>query len=137
MKAMTIGKVARAAAVGVETVRYYERMGLIDRPQRPAGGGFRDYPATTVERIRFIRRAQGLGFSLKEIDELLSLHADAGADCAAVREHAQAKIAEVDAKITGLMRVRTALQELVSACPGRGALRDCSILGSLTDAQED
>jgi MerR family mercuric resistance operon transcriptional regulator len=79
---MRISEAARAAAVGVETVRYYERRGLIERPPRPATGGYRSYPPDTVQRILFIRQAQGLGFTLSEIEELLALRADPSADCA-------------------------------------------------------
>jgi MerR family transcriptional regulator, copper efflux regulator len=91
MKAMTISKAARAAGVGVETVRFYERRRLIARPAKPPDGGFRRYPPETIERIRFVRQAQGLGFSLREIGELLSLRADPSTDCGQVRERAVAK----------------------------------------------
>ena len=78
---MTIGKVAGEAGVGVETVRFYERKGLIRKPRRPSNGGYRTYPSDAVERILFIRQAQELGFSLREIKELLSLQADPATDC--------------------------------------------------------
>lgn len=134
---MTIGKVARAAGVGVETIRFYERKGLIAQPLKPRNSGFRDYPMETVQRIRFIRLAQDIGFSLHEIEELLSLRADPAADCNIVRRHAAIKLDEVERKMAELARIRTALKELIAACPGRGALRACSILEALTDAQED
>ncbi len=82
MKAMTIGRVANKAGISVETIRFYERKGLIDQPMRPQDGGFRIYPSEAVGRIHFIRQAQDLGFSLKEIVELLSLRADVSTDCA-------------------------------------------------------
>ena len=129
---MRIGTVATEAGVGVETVRYYERRGLIDRPLRPRQGGFRNYPTTAVDRIRFIRQAQDLGFSLKEIDDLLSLRADPSADCADVRRRAQAKLGEVDQKIASLTKISLALQDLINACPGHGAAAHCcSILEAL------
>jgi len=134
MTAMTIGIAARKAGVGVETIRFYERKGLIDQPLKPTFGGFRIYPEDAVRRIRFIRQAQDLGFSLREIEELLSLRADPAADCSHVRERATTKREEVDRKIAQLERIRGALEELIAACPGRGALRACSILGALTDA---
>ncbi len=134
MTEMTISKAARAAGVGIETIRFYERNGLIEQPPKPAFGGFRVYPAETVRRVRFIRQGQDLGFSLREIEELLSLRADPAADCSDVRERATAKREEVDRKIAHLERIRGALEELIAACPGRGALRVCSILGALTDA---
>ena len=132
MTAMTISQAARAAGVGVETIRFYERRGLIARPPKSACGGFRRYPSETVERIRFIRQAQGLGFSLREIEDLLSLKADPAGDCAQVRERAVAKLEDVERKIAELERFRHALEELVAACPGSGALRACSIMEALT-----
>ena len=131
MKEMTIGKAALKAGVGVETIRFYERKGLIDQPPKPLDSGFRVYPDEAVRRIRFIRQAQKIGFSLREIDELLSLRADPLADCADVREQAVAKLEEVDRKIARLKEIRGALEELIAACPGQGALRVCSIMGAL------
>ena len=137
MRTMTIGKAARLSGVGVETVRFYERRGLIDQPPRPANGGFRVYPEQTVERIRFIRQAQELGFSLAEIAELLALRADPSADCAEVRDHAEAKLDEVDRKIAGLEHLRSALAQVIAACPGQGALGACSIMDALAGAGMD
>jgi MerR family mercuric resistance operon transcriptional regulator len=131
MKAMTIGKAAREAGVGVETVRFYERRGLIPQPSKPESAGYRVYSAETVRRIRFIRQAQRIGFSLREIGELLSLRADPSADCGEVREKAAAKVEEVDRKIAELEMVRAALGEVIAACPGRGALRACTILEAI------
>ena len=131
MRAMTISQAARAAGIGVETVRFYERRNLIMRPSKPPDGGFRRYPPETIERIRFIREAQGLGFSLREIKELLSLRADPASDCGQVRERAVAKLGDVQRKIGELQRFRRALEELIAACPGRGALHVCSIMEAL------
>lgn len=129
---MRIGTVAKRAGVGVETVRFYERQGLIDRPAKPANGGYRSYPPEIVDRIRLIRQAQSLGFSLKEIEELLSLKADPTADCADIRVRAQAKLREVNRKIDRLTAIQFALQNLLEACPGEGvAARFCSILEAL------
>ena len=134
MKTMTIGHAARQAEVGVETIRFYERKGLIDQPLKPLDAGFRVYPAETVQRIRFIRQAQGIGFSLREITELLSLKADPSADCADVRAQATMKLDEVNRKIARLEEIRSALTDLIAACPGRGALRACSIMDALVTA---
>ncbi|MDH3474776.1 MAG: MerR family DNA-binding protein [Rhodospirillales bacterium] len=128
MPDMTIGKAAERAGVGVETVRFYERRGLIDRPRRPATGGFRIYPRETVERIRFIRQAQTLGFSLEEIGDLLSLRADPRAECGAVRRRAEDKLQEVDRKLGQLQQIRRALEAVIAACPGERALDRCSVL---------
>jgi MerR family mercuric resistance operon transcriptional regulator len=137
MRTMTIGKAARLSGVGVETVRFYERRGLIDQPPRPANGGFRVYPEPTVERIRFIRQAQELGFSLAEIAGLLALRADPSADCAEVRDHAEAKLDEVERKIAGLEHLRQALAQIIAACPGQGALGACTIMDALAGAGMD
>lgn len=131
MDRTTIAKAARQAGVGVETIRFYERKALIERPPRPVSGGYREYPAATIGRVRFIRQAQKLGFSLGEIGELLSLRADPSADCADVREKAEAKLAEVEDKIDRLNEICVALEELIAACPGGGALRACSIMESI------
>lgn len=132
MPKMTISKAAKNAGVGVETIRFYERKGLIEQPPKPINGGFRVYPEETVARIRFIRQAQEIGFSLREIEELLSLRADPSADCSDVRGRAAAKLEEVEHKLTKLQQIKSALKELIAACPGRGALRVCSIMESLT-----
>ena len=129
---MRIGKAAKNAGVSVETIRFYERQGLISQPSTPIKGGFRYYPSATVGRIRFIRQAQNLGFSLKEIDELLSLKADPSTDCADIRARVSAKLEDVNEKIARLNAIQAALQDLIRACPGRGpAARCCSILEAL------
>ncbi len=131
MSDMTIGKIARSAGVGVETIRFYERKGLIEQPPKPQEAGFRVYPEETVHRIRFIRQAQELGFALREIEELLSLRADPKTDSGDVRERAAAKLTEVNRKIIELERIRTALETLIATCPGGGALHACSIMDAL------
>lgn len=132
MAAMTIGTAAREAGVGVETIRFYERRGLVAQPPKPAGSGARRYSPETVERIRFIREAQQLGFSLREIAELLALRADPSADCSEVREQASVKLDEVRRKIERLRQIGAALETLIAACPGRGRLQTCSIMDALT-----
>ena len=130
-KPMTIAHAAREAGVGVETIRFYERKGIIARPERPGDSGYRIYPRETVARIRMIRQAQRVGFTLAEIAELLTLRADPAADCADVRGRASVKLADVEQKIARLEQIRAALEELIAACPGRGALRHCSIMETL------
>ena len=127
---MTIARAAEAAGVGVETIRFYERRGLIARPRKPAQG-FRDYDGDTVRRIRFIRQAQELGFSLREIGELLALRTDPAGDCADVRAQAIAKRGEVERKIAELERIRAALGTVIASCPGRGRLPACTILDAI------
>lgn len=133
MSDLTIGKAADRAGVRVATIRFYERRALIKQPSRPRNG-FRVYPEETVRRIRFIRQAQELGFSLKEIKELLSLQTDPGTDCGDIRDRAIAKFGDVNLKIEKLMRIRNTLEQLISSCPGRGDLDTCSILNALSDA---
>jgi len=130
MKPLTIGALADSVGVGVETIRFYERKGLVRRPARPASG-FRLYPDDAVARIRFIRQAQVLGFTLGEIGELLALRVTPGADCAAVRTRAIAKRALVQKRLVELQTIRDALDRLVAACPGRGSVAACTILEEL------
>lgn len=134
MKPMTIGEVAKAAEIGVETVRFYEREGLIAEPPRRRSG-YRQYPPDTVRRLRFIRRAKELGFTLTEIGELLELRVDPTKSCADVRTLARAKMADIEAKMLDLARIQAALAELVRTCRGKGATSDCPILDAL-DEQE-
>lgn len=136
MARQTIARTAKAAGVGVETIRFYERRGLIRQPPKPAEGGPREYDRTAVARIRFIRKAQELGFSLGEIEELLSLRAAPDADCADVRARAARKRDEVAEKIAELDRIRAALDALIARCPGRGGVAGCTILDLLDRAAE-
>ena len=131
MHDMTISRAARKAGVGVETIRFYERQGLIEQPPRPLASGFRSYPEQTVERIRFIRQAQELGFSLREVCELLDLRTDPQADAADVRPRATAKLTDVNEKMRQLQGIKDALETLIAACPGHGALGCCSIMEAL------
>jgi len=128
---MRISEIAKVTGVGVETIRFYERKGLIKQPARPANGGFRTYPTESVSRIRFVREAQELGFSLGEINELLSLKSDPGTDCSSIRERAALKRKEVDSKIKKLKALHKTLTALIDACPGKGAVTFCSILNTL------
>ena len=130
MNGRTIGELAEQAKVHVETIRYYERRGLIERPPRSAAN-YRLYPEDAVRRVRFIKRAQGLGFSLKDIKELLSLRAAPEAECGEIRAHAEAKIRDIDEKMDSLTAMKRALSMLVAECSGAGPLTECPILESL------
>ena len=134
MYALTIGQVARQAGVGVETVRFYEREGLLEEPPRRASG-YRQYSEQVVKRIHFIKRAQQLGFSLKEIAELLLLRVDAQSSCEEVKWRTEAKIAEVERKMAELERMRQALLQLASLCAEQGPATGCPLLDAL-DQQE-
>jgi MerR family mercuric resistance operon transcriptional regulator len=131
MSNVTIGEAARRAGVGVETIRFYERRGLVAQPTPPPNQRVRLYPAETVKRIRFIRQAQQLGFSLREIEELLALRADPNADCSEVRAQAIAKLQQVRAKVEQMREIGAALEAVIVVCPGQGGLQGCSILDTL------
>jgi Hg(II)-responsive transcriptional regulator len=128
---MTIGRLAHEAGVGVETIRFYERKGLIRQPARRSGG-YREYSEDAVARVRFIKRSQALGFTLNEIQELLELRDDPEADRMDVRERAAAKIEQVEAKIQDLQRMKTVLQSLMKTCHGTGPAADCPIIQALS-----
>ena len=129
---MTIGQVASGAGVNIQTVRYYERRGLLPKAPRTASG-YRQYDADAVARLRFIKRAQDLGFSLEEIAGLLELRVEHGAACAAVEATAKEKIAMVEKKIGELERMRMVLAELARACELREPTSDCPILETLSE----
>lgn len=135
MKPLSIGAVARQAGVGIETVRFYERQGLLEEPERRASG-YRQYDSEAIAVLRFIRRAKELGFTLKEIKGLLALRLDASATQAEVRQQAKAKVADIDARIADLQRMRDALQQLIRKCHGDGAARACPILEALQGRED-
>ena len=126
----TIGAVAQRAGVGIDTIRYYERESLLPPPLRRASG-YRDYGPGAVERLRFIRRAKDLGFSLEDIRELLALSTDRERGVKSVKQRAEARLAEVDKRIHELQRVKRGLKQLIDACPGHGPLEQCPILRAL------
>ena len=130
MAGNTIGKVAQRAGVGVETVRFYQRRGLIEEPQAPAKG-FREYPEETIERIRFIRRAKDLGFTLEEVGGLLELRVDPGQNCSSVKAYAVDKIALIEEKIRSLNDMRQQLTRLTEACDNGKPTSACAILEAL------
>jgi MerR family mercuric resistance operon transcriptional regulator len=136
MKPLTIGQVARQAEVGIETVRFYERQGLLEEPARKESG-YRQYGDGVVARLRFIRRAKELGFTLKEIKELLALRVDPTMTCAEVRSKAAAKIVDVEEKIQALQRIKKALVQLTATCRGRGPTSECPILDALEKEGKD
>lgn len=125
-----MGEIARRARVNRSTVRYYERRGLLAEPRRDASG-YRRYPTEAVRRIRSIRRAQELGFSLDDIRKLLLLRFSSAATCSDLRAAAEGKLAEIDAKIHSLQRMEGELRKLVAACDGRGGVAECPIVEAL------
>ena len=129
---MWISQTAKEAGVNAQTLRYYERRGLLPRPPR-RGSGYREYPADAVRIVRFIKKAQELGFSLDEIEELVRLRGVRRGERHRVRAIAERKIADIDQKIARLQSMRGALDQLVDACHQGGAV-DCPIIDALNDA---
>ncbi|HXE89714.1 MAG TPA: MerR family DNA-binding protein [Terriglobales bacterium] len=127
---MTIGQLAREAGVNLETVRFYERKGLMPRPARRPSG-YREYAPEAARRIRFIRRAKELGFSLREVGELLRLRVDPRRSCADVKRQAEAKLADIEGKLRELRHMKVALKKLASECTGRGPTSQCPLLDAL------
>jgi MerR family transcriptional regulator, copper efflux regulator len=136
MDGLTIGRLAREAGVAIDTIRFYERQGLVPLPAR-SEAGYRLYPAAMVTRLRFIRRAKELGFSLKEIKELLAMRLDPLSTCAEVKNQAEGKIMEIEARIADLLRIKTALARLASVCRGRGPLDECPILSAMEERENE
>ncbi len=127
---LTIGAVARQARVPLDTLRYYERRGLLPAPPRTTSG-YRQYPADAVRRVRFIKRAQALGFTLEEIAELLALRVTPEVECDAVERRAVAAIARIDTKLAELTQMRGALARLAATCHGPHLPDECPILAAL------
>lgn len=123
-----IGALAKRAGVRIDTVRYYERHGLL-APKTRLASGYRRYGSLELSRLRFIRRAQALGFTLKEVRELLAL--SKRRDVARVKRAAQEKLAEVEARLADLRRMREGLLSLIATCPGHGPAESCPILKAL------
>lgn len=130
-KRLTIGELARQSGLSVETIRFYEQDGLLVKPERPLGG-IRTYPREAVQRLAFVHEAKGIGFTLREIRDLLAIRDDPQADAAAVRGRAVAKLVQVEDKFEQFERMRATLRELLSRCPGRGDLGSCPIVQALT-----
>lgn len=136
MEPLTIGQVAKRAGVGVETIRFYEREGLIAEPERRPSSRYRQYPPQAVRRVRFIRHAKDLGFTLKEIHELLELRVDPESTCADVRQRARDKVADIEERVESLQRMKAALERLAKKCRGKGPTTECPILEEL-DREEN
>ena len=128
---LTIGQLAKACGVGIEAIRFYEREGLLPAPARSASG-YRRFPAQTVQRLQFIRRAKDLGFTLREIGELLALHDQQPGDRAQVKALTEAKLGEIEQKLHDLQRMQTALAQLSEQCSGQGPISGCPIIEALT-----
>lgn len=132
MNGLTIGDVAKRADVNIETIRYYERRGILkEPPRRPSG--YRQYEDDTVQLIRFIKRAQDLGFTLHEVKQLIALRRDSRQSRSAANRLAQAKVRDIDQKIHRLQAMRKALGILINACACGSRNLDCPIIEALND----
>jgi len=129
---MKIGEVATQSNVGIETIRYYEREGLLAEPERRPSG-YRQYDQSVVSRLQFIRRTKELGFTLAEIKELLGLWFDANTRCEHVREKATRKITDIEEKIRSLQKMKRSLRKVIDECESRNAVEDCPLLDGLDD----
>ena len=136
METIRIGRLAELTGVSVDTVRYYEREGLLPKPTRRASG-YREYSQSDVERLRFVRRSKELGFTLSEIAELLSLTSDRHSDMKGVKQKAEERLLQVETKIAELGRVKRGLKKLIAACPGHGELDGCPIVAALNGEAPD
>lgn len=134
-KSKTIAQAAREAGVHVETIRYYERLGLIPRPA-PRGGlsaGYRHYPASTIDRIRSIKRAQDFGFSLREINELYAMTAGNDSSCGAMCAKVDQKVREIEVRIASLIELRDELRGLVEQSARVGPATNCKVFKAFQD----
>ena len=133
MKTLTTGQLAKETGVNIETIRYYERRGLIPEPPRRESG-YREYAPKYIERILFIKRAQALGFTLKEISELLAV-ADGNPACKDIRRFAEDKASDIETRIRDLKKIKTVLNDLIKKCLGKRKISDCPIIESLSQSK--
>ncbi len=126
MKAMKIGEVARISGTGIETIRFYEREGLLLEPERRPSG-YRQYDEATVERLNYIRQAKELGFTLAEIKELLEL-SFAHSNCEHIRQRAEGKITDIESKIRSLQQMKRSLRKIVERCRAKDSTDDCPLV---------
>ena len=133
MKFMQIGEVANQSEVGIETIRYYEREGLLAELRRKPSG-YRQYNESVVTRLQFIRRSKELGFTLAEIKELLGLWFEADTKCEHVRQRAGQKITDIEEKIRSLQKMKRSLKKVISECESRGSIGDCPLLEGIDNS---
>jgi MerR family transcriptional regulator, copper efflux regulator len=127
MNAMKIGEIARRSGIGIETIRYYEREGLLQEPQRRPSG-YRQYDEATLERLDYIRRAKELGFTLSEIRELLELSFAAHKGYEHIQQKAEAKLADIEDKIRSLQKMRRSLNGVLARCKAKNSAEDCPLV---------
>ncbi len=128
MSSIAIGQLAKAGNVNIDTVRYYERKNLL-MPEARTPSGYRRYSGDSIRRLRFIRKAQGLGFSLKEIGNMLDMSSAHDAECGNIKQYAEKKIDDIQVRISDLQRIRDGLRQIAASCPGGDSpLENCTIL---------
>lgn len=132
---MKIGEVARRTGLTVEAIRFYEKQALIEEPPR-SPSGYRDYSEGVVNRLDFIQRSKGLGFSLREVEELLALRDSPDARSSEVKERAEAKMRDIERKIRDLREMKAVLSKLTRFCDGEGPTRECAILSAIETGDE-
>lgn len=130
MNMLNIGQVAKQTGVTVEAIRFYEKQKLIATPRR-SDSGYRQYPLETIKRVRFIQHAKDVGFTLKDVGELLALRRESGSSCTDIKLCTLKKIEEIDQKINDLNKIRDALGRMIMKCSGQGSLSECPILEEL------
>ncbi len=133
MSGIAIGKLAKAGNVNIDTVRYYERKNLL-MPEARTQSGYRQYSKESIRRLRFIKKAQGLGFSLKEIKQILDISNADNAECGNIKQYAKKKIEEIEKRISDLQKIRDGLKQIAGECPGGDSpLEECTILEHFYD----
>ena len=134
MSLLTIGQVAKKTKVNIETIRYYEHLGILPKPARNPNSGYRQYKENIVERLNFIGNAKELGFSLKEIKQLFALRVRSNSTCGDVKQRAERKINDIEAKIKTLQKMKTALNKLIGQCKGKGPVSECPIIDTFSSS---
>jgi Hg(II)-responsive transcriptional regulator len=130
---MKIGELSKQSGAGIETIRFYERNGLLAKPDR-SPSGYRHYDASVVARLQFIRRAKDLGFTLAEIKEILALWFDANTRCEHVRQRAEQKIADIEDKVRSLHKMKRSLKKVISECESQDSVDDCPLMKGIGNA---
>jgi len=132
MTLITIGQVAKKTRVNIETIRYYEHLGILPKPNRNPNSGYRQYKENIIERLNFIKHAKELGFSLNEIKSLFALRVRSNSTCGDVKKRAEMKIIDIEEKIKTLQKMKTALKKLAGQCKGKGPVGECPIIDAFS-----
>jgi len=134
MSLLTIGQVGKRTKVNIETIRYYEHLGILPKPNRNPNSGYRQYKENTIERLNFIKHAKELGFSLNEIKSLFALRMNSNSTCGDVKKRAEMKITDIEEKIKTLQKMNKALKKLVTQCRGKGPVGECPVIDAFSSS---